>query len=67
MRKETEQNVPSAEKLTTPAKDFKEKEGRKGILNAIRIPLVSSVFPIKKKVSWAKRYFISKFSIKANV
>jgi len=51
MTKETEQNVPSAEKLTTPAKDSKEKEGRKGILNAIRIPLASSVFPRKKKVS----------------
>lgn len=49
--KETEQNAPSAEKPTTPAKDSKEKEGRKGILNAIRIPLVSSVFSRRKKVS----------------
>jgi len=47
--KESEQNT--AEKLTTPSKDSKEKERRKGILNAIRIPLVSSVFPRKKKVS----------------
>lgn len=47
--KETEQNAPSAEKPTTPAKDSKEKEGRKGILHAIRIPLVSSVFPKRKK------------------
>ncbi|CAL1683272.1 unnamed protein product [Lasius platythorax] len=45
--KESEQNT--AEKPTTPGKDSKEKEGRKGILNAIRIPLVSSVFPRKKK------------------
>lgn len=51
--KETEQNAPSAEKPITPAKDSKEKEGRKGILNAIRIPLVSSVFPKRKKVSVA--------------
>ncbi|XP_011139183.1 neurotactin [Harpegnathos saltator] len=50
MTKEKEQdNAPSAEKLTTPAKDSKEKEGRKGILNAIRIPLVSSVFSRKRK------------------
>ncbi|XP_029163153.1 neurotactin-like [Nylanderia fulva] len=45
--KESEQNT--VEKPTTPGKDSKEKEGRKGILNAIRIPLVSSVFPRKKK------------------
>ncbi|GAB1861553.1 Neurotactin [Camponotus japonicus] len=45
--KESEQNT--AEKLTTSGKDSKEKERRKGILNAIRIPLVSSVFPRKKK------------------
>lgn len=48
--KETEQNTASAEKPTTPAKDSKEKEGRKGILNAIRLPL-SSVFPRRKKVT----------------
>lgn len=67
--KETEQNAPSAEKLTTPAKDSKEKEGRKGILNAIRIPLVSSVFPRRKKVSVAftEKYFIPDFSKKNNV
>ncbi|XP_014484924.1 PREDICTED: neurotactin [Dinoponera quadriceps] len=48
--KEKEQdNAPSAEKLTTPAKESKEKEGRKGIFNAIRIPLVSSVFSKKRK------------------
>ncbi|XP_029666293.1 neurotactin [Formica exsecta] len=45
--KESEQNT--AEKPTTPGKDSKEKEGRKGILDAIRIPLVSSVFSKKKK------------------
>lgn len=66
--KETEQNA-SAEKPTTPAKDSKEKEGRKGILNAIRIPLVSSVFPRRKKVSvtCAEKYFISKFPETQNV
>lgn len=49
--KDNEQNnASSTEKPTTPAKDSKEKEGRKGILNAIRIPLVSSVFSRKKKV-----------------
>lgn len=47
--KESEQNT--AEKPATPGKDSKEKEGRKGILDAIRIPLVSSVFSKKKKVS----------------
>ncbi|XP_046822767.1 neurotactin [Vespa crabro] len=48
MTKENEQNAsPAPEKPTTPAKDSKEKEGRKGILNAIRLPLVS-VFPRKK-------------------
>lgn len=48
--KEGDQNNASAEKPTTPAKDGKEKEGgRKGLLNAIRLPLVS-VFPRKKKV-----------------
>lgn len=47
--KENEQNI--VEKPTTPGKDSKEKEGRRGFLNAIRIPLVSSVFPRKKKVS----------------
>ncbi|XP_071573531.1 neurotactin [Temnothorax nylanderi] len=47
--KEIEQNALSVEKPTTPAKDSKEKEGRKGILNAIRIPLVSTVFPRRKK------------------
>lgn len=30
-----------------PNKDVKEKEGRKGILDAIKLPLVS-VFPRKK-------------------
>lgn len=49
--KEAEQNAQSVEKPTTPAKDSKEKEGRKRILNAIRIPFVSSVFPKRKKVS----------------
>ncbi|KAK2588802.1 hypothetical protein KPH14_001677 [Odynerus spinipes] len=49
MTKENEQEKPPAsEKPTTPAKDSKEKEGRRGILNAIRLPLVS-VFPRKKK------------------
>jgi hypothetical protein len=33
----------------TPVKESKEKEGRKGILEAIRLPL-SSVFSRKKKV-----------------
>ncbi|KAK0162836.1 hypothetical protein PV327_006580 [Microctonus hyperodae] len=37
----------NASEKQTPAKDSKEKEGRKGILNAIRLPLVS-VFPRKK-------------------
>nr|XP_003707123.1 PREDICTED: neurotactin [Megachile rotundata]XP_012149597.1 PREDICTED: neurotactin [Megachile rotundata]XP_012149598.1 PREDICTED: neurotactin [Megachile rotundata] len=45
--KENEQNV-SSEKTNTPSKDAKEKEARKGILDAIRLPLVS-VFPRKKK------------------
>ena len=44
--KENEQNV-SSEKTNTPSKDAKEKEGRKGILDAIKLPLVS-VFPRKK-------------------
>lgn len=48
--KEGDQNNVGAEKPTTPAKEVKEKEGRKGILNAIRLPLVS-VFPRKKKVT----------------
>lgn len=39
------------EKPTTPSKEKeKEKEARRGLLNAIRLPLVS-VFPKKKKVS----------------
>lgn len=42
---------PPAEKPTTPAKDAREKEARKGILDAIRLPLVS-VFPRKKKVTY---------------
>ncbi|XP_072762784.1 neurotactin [Anoplolepis gracilipes] len=45
----TKESENIAEKPTTPGKDSKEKEGRKGILNAIRIPLVSSVFSRKKK------------------
>lgn len=44
--KENEQNV-SSEKANTPSKETKEKEGRKGILGAIKLPLVS-VFPRKK-------------------
>ncbi|XP_017888103.1 neurotactin [Ceratina calcarata] len=45
--KENEQNV-SQEKANTPSKDAKEKEARKGILDSIKLPLVS-VFPRKKK------------------
>ena len=45
--KENEQNI-SSEKTNTPSKEAKEKEARKGILDAIRLPLVS-VFPRKKK------------------
>ncbi|XP_054008821.1 neurotactin isoform X1 [Hylaeus anthracinus] len=45
--KENEQNI-SSEKTNTPSKDAKEKEARKGILDAIKLPLVS-VFPRKKK------------------
>lgn len=48
--KENEQNASSVEKPVTPAKDSKEKEGRRGILSAIRFPSVSSVFSRKKKV-----------------
>ncbi|CAL7933439.1 unnamed protein product [Xylocopa violacea] len=44
--KENEQNV-SSEKTNTPTKDAKEKEARRGILDAIKLPLVS-VFPRKK-------------------
>ncbi|XP_033336439.1 neurotactin [Megalopta genalis] len=44
--KENEQNV-SSEKANTPSKETKEKEGRKGFLDAIKLPLVS-VFPRKK-------------------
>ncbi|XP_031833041.1 neurotactin isoform X1 [Nomia melanderi] len=44
--KENEQNV-SSEKTNTPSKEVKEKEGRKGFLDAIKLPLVS-VFPRKK-------------------
>ncbi|XP_028521443.1 neurotactin [Apis cerana] len=44
--KETDQNI-SLEKTNMPNKDVKEKEGRKGILDAIKLPLVS-VFPRKK-------------------
>ncbi|XP_018308596.1 neurotactin [Mycetomoellerius zeteki] len=47
--KETEQKALSAEKPIIPVKDSKEKEGRRGILNSIRIPLMSSVFPRRKK------------------
>ncbi|XP_033218506.1 neurotactin isoform X2 [Belonocnema kinseyi] len=46
--KEGEQNPPASEKSTTSVKELKEKEGRRGILNSIRLPLVS-VFPRKKK------------------
>lgn len=52
--KENDQNAEKpAEKPVTPAKDTKEKEGRRGrILSAIRFPSVSvsSVFSRKKKV-----------------
>ncbi|CAK9833456.1 Nrt [Anthophora retusa] len=44
--KENEQSVTS-EKTNTPSKEAKEKEARKGILDAIKLPLVS-VFPRKK-------------------
>ncbi|XP_076241406.1 neurotactin isoform X2 [Calliopsis andreniformis] len=44
--KENEQNV-SSEKTNMSNKDTKEKEGRKGIFDAIKLPLVS-VFPRKK-------------------
>ncbi|XP_043521162.1 neurotactin [Frieseomelitta varia] len=44
--KESDQ-CASSEKTSTPNKDAKEKEGRKGILGAIKLPLVS-VFPRKK-------------------
>ncbi|XP_034948731.1 neurotactin [Chelonus insularis] len=37
----------AAEKPTTPSKDTKDKDGRRGILNAIRLPL-TSVFPKRK-------------------
>ncbi|XP_020280778.1 neurotactin [Pseudomyrmex gracilis] len=47
--KENEQNASSTEKPVTPAKDSKEKEGRNGFLNAIRLPFVPSVFSKKKK------------------
>lgn len=46
--KENEQNPPASDKSTLPSKESKEKETRRGILNAIRLPLVS-VFPRKKK------------------
>ncbi|XP_012225841.1 neurotactin isoform X2 [Linepithema humile] len=49
--KENEQNASSVEKPITPAKDSKEKEGRRGILSAIRFPSVSSVFSRRKKES----------------
>ncbi|XP_076641867.1 neurotactin [Halictus rubicundus] len=45
--KENEQNVSSEKAANTPSKDAKEKEGRKGFLDAIKLPLVS-VFPRKK-------------------
>lgn len=61
MTKDSEQqNI--VEKPTTPGKDSKEKEGRKGILNAIRLPLVSSVFPRKKKASVRERFYPILFS-----
>ncbi|KAG5332087.1 NRT protein, partial [Acromyrmex charruanus] len=47
--KESEQNALSTEKPIIPVKDSKEKEGRRGILNSIRIPLMSSVFSRRKK------------------
>ncbi|XP_046489578.1 neurotactin [Neodiprion pinetum] len=58
-KKSTDSQPPTSEKPTTPAKEAKdakdakdvkegkEKEGRRGILDAIRLPLVS-VFPRKK-------------------
>ena len=47
--KESDQNPPASEKSTTSVKELKGKEGPRGILNAIRLPLVS-VFPRRKKV-----------------